>query len=209
MVVVIAAATVVSLLATVRDFAVDSLGLGGVFLPTLLSLLVGAGCVFTIASRTIVPPPPGFREAAPLRRRYRYGVWTRRFAKAALAALLFVIPTNLMVALEQTVPLPTHIVGVLIDTTSKAPVDGARVRLVQPDGVDVTGAHDPTSDSRGVFIATATRRIRRNATAVIYRDGCKPTTVGLWTRFETPVPDDLPYVDATTSPFFTFHLQCQ
>jgi hypothetical protein len=205
----IAAATVASSLKTVRDFAVDSLGLGGAFLPALTSIIVFAGCIFTVSSKKPAEHQAGFGPAPVAVRKYAYGVWTRRFAKAALLLLVFIIPMNIIAGVEQTVPLQSSISGVLLDAKTREPVEGAQIRLVLPDGVDVTDNGDLTSDSRGVFVVTAKRRIRRSAVAMIYREGCKPVTMGLWKRFETSVPTVLQHVDRSTSPFFTFYTECQ
>jgi hypothetical protein len=206
--VLIAGATVVSSLATLRDFAVETLGLGGAFVPLLVSLVVLAASLFTVTARIAVADPPGFGAAAPPAWRYKYGTWTRRFAKASLLASVFLVPMHVRSAIEQIVPLPAGIAGVLVDGKTRRPVEGARIRLVLPNGVDVTGGGDFPSDSHGVFVLRPTRPIRRNAVATVYRDDCKPASVPLWKRFETAVPDDLPYVARSTSPFFTFAVEC-
>ena len=53
--------------------------------------------------------------------------------------------------LDEVLPLKSPLVGQLLDATTQNALEGVRVRVVSPDGVDVTD--DPASeqtDSRGV-----------------------------------------------------------
>jgi hypothetical protein len=206
----IAIATLGSYLKTARDFIVDTLGIPGAFLPALIALATFSACIVAISSKEVVNMPAGFVAQPAVAQQYSYGVWTRRFARVAFIALLFIIPHNVAATIEEVLPLPsTTVAGLIFDARTRAPAVGAKVRLVNSGDVDVTDSDVmPETDSQGVFFVLAKHRVWRSATLAVYRGGCKSTKLALWKRFQTPVPSSLTYVDVSTSPFFTFYVEC-
>jgi len=113
-------------------------------------------------------------------------------------------------AIESRLPLATRIAGVVIDSTSKSPVEGATVRILTAGGMDITGPESvPITDSNGVFFVVAARPLRRNAKVLIQREGCKSEMTSLSRHFEAAVPESLPYVDRSTKPFFRLESTCE
>jgi hypothetical protein len=205
----IAIFTVGSYLKTTHDLAVDTLGIPGAFLPPLIALATFIACVVAISSKDVAKVPAGFAPKSANSQEYSYGLWTRRFAKLAIVALLFIIPYNVASTLEEILPLPSNIAGVIFDARTRAPAIGAKVRIVNSEDVDVTGSPGtPDTDSQGIFFVNTQQRVRRSAKLVVYRELCKPTRLTLWKRFQTSVPSSLTYIDKSTSPFFTFYAEC-
>jgi hypothetical protein len=202
----IAAAAVGSSIKSMRDFGVDALGIAGAYFPVLAAIAGLFGCAYAIYSKTR-RSIESETIASDMQKQYSFGIWTRRLAKVGFIAFVLLIPRDIINAFDDSSLLPTLITGVIIDAGTRSPIEGARVRVLAADGVDVTRPSvTGVSDSHGVFIAATTIRVRRNASLVIYRPDWKPVTSPLWRRFQTSVPKELTYVDPATSPFFSLHL---
>jgi hypothetical protein len=104
----LAIVSIASSLKSVRELSIDLLGLPGVVVPILLSIITLAVCVFVISSknnRSLAASQPRYEFA--------YGKWVRLAAKVGLlAVLLLILPFNLFTAAEHILPLPTTIYGV-------------------------------------------------------------------------------------------------
>lgn len=141
----------------------------------MLLLFCMAWCIWIVSAKAPIAPtvdPPRAlsaqqpRIALPYASRsallYRNSSVGRQSAKAALLVLALMIPAQIRATWKDAMPLPSVVLGCLIDARSGLGVPDARVRLVDTDSRDIT-SYAATSDANGLYIVTPSERLFRSA----------------------------------------------
>jgi hypothetical protein len=148
------------------------IGVFGDFKGTFRLLLVVVallGCVFMVRSkRQVLSTSTG--DSSSLQ--YSFAQPMRIVAKFGIIALLALLPTRVIAAKDDFIPLPQTIYGYLVDARSDKPVSDAGIRVVNQDGVDVTDGVW-LSDSQGFYVVKTSEPVMRTAHIIISIPECK------------------------------------
>ena len=156
-----------------RKVVHELLGFSSALLPPLLLAFGVLWCISVITAKESTPETPivsGLVIRTP-RRSYRSGQPTRWLSKSLLVLILFLLPRFASVWAEEVIPLPITFSGYLNDQRSGKPIDGARIRVVSENGVDLTQG-EWWSDSNGFYVVRTSRRVSRLASVEISRSDC-------------------------------------
>lgn len=201
---------VLSSLSTVRTFVIEMFGSGGVLAPIVvsISLFVVATYIALSTQKTRVLAA-GFAIPSGETNQYRFSALTRRLALGGIVVAVVSLWSHVVAAKREFATLPRELIGIILDPESGNPVEHTTVRIVSSDGVDVTATGSLQTDSRGVFLLHTSSPVRRTASLIIYRKGCKPSRQALWRHFQTPTPSSLSYLADDNVPFFRVLADCE
>jgi len=191
-----------------RKIVQQFLGITSNFLPLALLIFGFLWCILVIVAKDLpVARPAGFtslRDGPPVPT-YRNTQVTRWLAKLMLLLLLVPIPRAALAWADTTFAMPPKIYGYILDAQSGQPIEGARLRVINENGIDVTSG-EWLSDSTGFYVVETSARVTRLASLEVYRRDCQvPQSLSLKREFEVVLK---PLQDEHLRPMFRHQLGC-
>lgn len=191
-----------SLAESLHGFVVNVLGLpaGYVYIAAIMLASILSLVAIVAKVQSDMPGPlagflPNGRVRPPLT--YAFIAPLRHLGKATLTLFILGSTTAVEFARSDIVDLPSTLYGYVVDANTGRPIAEVNARIISAGGVDITSTAWP-SDSSGFYIATASTRVRRNATIRFQVANCDSIALPLSSAFETrttpsgrPVEDDL------------------
>ncbi len=135
---------------------------------------------------------------------YYYDQVSRLLGKIGILILLVLLPWQVVLVVDEFVPLPITLYGYLIDAKTRQPVEGTVLRIVNGSGVDVTRYQLP-SESLGLSV----QRVRRNAKLVVSRPDCSgENELPLFSAYESREDALGNEIKTSVNPVFRYTFYC-
>lgn len=169
-------------------------------LPLLILTFGFFWCLFAIQAKDHEPQQEAGFGRPTTSTTYHFQQITRWFCKFMLIVLVLLAPRVAFSMADEIWPLPSEVYGYLENQKTGDPIEGARLRILSSEGIDVAPGHW-LSDSNGYYTIRSSKRFTRLAHLEVSHPDCKSELLPLRREFQL---DD----DSELHPIFKHLLDC-